>query len=382
MENIKPDTLSDFKDLVGHPEIRLGEMIEATPSCLKVVDEQGRLLTMNSKGLSMIEADSLAEVAGADLFSLVAAEHRAEFIDFHRRVCAGHSGRLVFKLVGLKGTERWMETWAAPYRLTNGARSHIAITNDISERQRTAETLEQQRQALEIASRHAALGEIAAGIAHEINNPLGVIAGLAGLMKLNLSKGEIDVANHLAKLEKIEQTVARISTITGSLRTFSSDVPVEQREVCVLRDVIDATFGLVTEKSRSAGIELANDVPPQIVVEINRLHFSQVIMNLLSNSLHAVEGLPDKWINVTASQAENSVRVSFSDAGRGIPEDLIAKIMTPFFSTKAVGDGSGLGLPLAQGIMRSLGGRLSYVREAENTTFLLELPACAEPSTS
>ena len=93
----------------------------------------------------MIEATSMEAVAGADVFSLVAEESREEFIEFHRKVCAGHSGRLVFKLVGLKGTERLMETWASPYSLTNGEISHIAITNDITDRQQSVEMLETQR---------------------------------------------------------------------------------------------------------------------------------------------------------------------------------------------------------------------------------------------
>ncbi len=369
--------MPELEDLIGHPESRLGEMIEATPSCLKILDRSGHLMTMNAKGLSMIEAASMEEVAGADVFSLVAAESRRDFIEFHRAVCAGHSGRLVFKLVGLKGTERLMETWAAPYVLTNGEIAHIAITNDISERQQTADMLAAQRQALELASRHAALGELAAGIAHEINNPLGVIAGFAGLMKSQLDRGELDRDVLHEKLGQIEETVARISEITDSLRTFSSDVPPERREVCELRSLVEETFGLVAERTRIGGISLENDVPESLMVNVNRVQFAQVLMNLLTNSLHAIEGLTDRWIKVTASVSGANVCMEFIDSGKGIDPEIVDKIMTPFYSTKALGEGTGLGLSISLGIMRSLGGGLRYVNGSPNTTFHLDLPSAS-----
>ncbi|MEM7100063.1 MAG: ATP-binding protein [Pseudomonadota bacterium] len=361
-------------ELIGHPETRLGEMIEGTPSCLKVLDQAGRLLTMNAKGLSMIEAPSMQEVLGADVFSLVAPEDRQSFVDFHNGVCAGESGRLEFRLVGLQGTERLMETWAAPYTLTNGEVAHIAITNDITEHKQNLQLLEAQRHALELASRHAALGVLAGGIAHEINNPLGIISGLAGLMKAKLARSEIDVEDFACKLDQIERTVTRISEVTGSLRTFSSDVPRENRELCDLHQVINQTFTLISEKSKASGIELFNEAATDLCVEINRVQFSQVLMNLLTNSLCAIEGLEARWIRVSTQLLGERVRIVFADSGPGIDQAVVEKLMTPFFTAKAVGEGTGLGLSISLGIMRNLGGTLSYAAESENTTFYIELP--------
>ncbi|MEM7002943.1 MAG: histidine kinase dimerization/phospho-acceptor domain-containing protein, partial [Pseudomonadota bacterium] len=245
--------MQQIEDLIGHPETRLGEMIEASPSCLKIVDRSGRLLTMNSKGLSMIEADSMEEVAGADVFALVAPDSREAFIKFHEEVCGGQTKRLIFNLVGLKGTQRTMDTWAAPYRLNNGEVAHLAITNDITEQQQTAAELETQRHALELSARRAALGELAAGIAHEINNPLGIIAGIAGLARAQLAIDKVDKEELSKRLGEIEDTVARISDITGALRTFSRDVPGDQREAYCLRSAVDETFGLVAERCRVHG---------------------------------------------------------------------------------------------------------------------------------
>ena len=205
-------------------------------------------------------------------------------------------------------------------------------------------------------------------------------------MKSKLDQNEFDHADFYEKFGKIEQTVSRISEITESLRTFSSDVPAEHREVCELQCVVDETFALVAEKSKIGGIALSNEVPEHLLVEVNRVQFSQVLMNLLSNSLHAIENREsrienrhDKWIKVTASKMGGSERLAFSDSGTGIDAEIVDKIMTPFYSTKAVGKGTGLGLSISLGIMRSFGGALNYVHTSPNTTFHVDLPSAAPP---
>ena len=121
---------------------RLSAIIEAEPECVKLLDAHGRLLEMNSAGLRMIEAASLAEVAGRCVYGLVAGEHRDAFRALTERVCAGSRGRLEFELVGLHGKRRWMETHAVPFLdEASGATRLLAITRDITERKRAEQAL-------------------------------------------------------------------------------------------------------------------------------------------------------------------------------------------------------------------------------------------------
>ena len=169
----------NLKDsLVGNTERNLRAMIASTPSCLKIVDKDGRLLAMNPQGIQLIEAPDEESVIGADVYEIVHEDYREQFIEFNKKVCAGDQGHLVFEIVGLEGTRRWMETYAAPYALTNGEYAQIAITNDITEKIEYEREIELQRQALVNSSRLASLGEMAGGIAHEINNPLAIIMAL------------------------------------------------------------------------------------------------------------------------------------------------------------------------------------------------------------
>ena len=195
------------KKLVGNTEQNLREMIAATPSCLKIVDKEGKLLAMNPQGIQLIEAADEESVVGADVYSLVQEDHRESFIKLNKNVCSGENGHLIFEIIGLEGTRRWMETYAAPYVLTNGEYAQIAITNDITEKVEREKEIELQRQALIGSTRLASLGEMAGGIAHEINNPLGIIMGIAGHLRLHTRPQGIQDELLEEGFDRIEETV-------------------------------------------------------------------------------------------------------------------------------------------------------------------------------
>jgi C4-dicarboxylate-specific signal transduction histidine kinase len=268
-----------------------------------------------------------------------------------------------------------METWAAPYQLTNGEFAHIAITNDITEKKRIEETLEKQRGALEMTSRLAYIGELAAGIAHEINNPLSVIAGYAGLLRHQIGSGEIDLEILDNHLQSIEETVNRISRITHSLSSLSSDLPAEKNEISSLASIVDETLSLCAERTRSQGIRVDVAIDESFMVKVNRVQISQVIMNLLTNAFHAIANLDDKWIKIEAGSRLDLLIIEFSDSGAGIERTVAERMMTPFYTTKSPGQGAGLGLSISERIIRSYDGRLSYDPSSPHTKFVIELPS-------
>ena len=236
------------KKLVGDTEQNLREMIAATPSCLKIVDKEGRLLAMNPQGIQLIEAPDEDSVVGADVYSLVQEDHRERFIEMNKKVCSGQNGHLIFEIIGLEGTKRWMETHAAPYALTNGEYAQIAITNDITEKVEREKEIEHQRQALVHSARLASLGEMAGGIAHEINNPLGIIMGTAGHLKLHMRRQGIQDELLEEGFDRIEETVRRISSIIKGLRNFSRDASDEDFKAVRISDIVQETLELTREK--------------------------------------------------------------------------------------------------------------------------------------
>ena len=365
----------DVDRLLGKTAFSIVEMVNSTPSCIKIITRKGELLTMNARGLSLIEATDLESVTGANVYDLVEESHRESFIRFNESVCDGEKGHLVFEIIGLCGSRRWMESYAAPYTLANGETAHIAITNDITEKVQSENEILKQRQALANSARLASLGQFVGGIAHEINNPLTVIHGKLSLLKMKQDDNELD-ENYLSKnLDALLETTERISDIIQNLKSFTRDTEkVEFREY-EFSDIVNETLSLCQENFRLNNVKLDISVASSLTLKCEKVQISQVLMNLLNNAFDAVQHLEEKWVKVKALQQGNTVTLSVTDSGQGIDEEIANQMLNPFYTTKEIGKGTGLGLSLSSRIVDHHRGRLYYSPESENTRFIVELPA-------
>jgi PAS domain S-box-containing protein len=360
--------------LLGSSMISFTEMIASTPSCLKVITKDGTLLSMNPQGLSLIEAEGMQNVLGADVYDLIPEEHRARFIEFNNRICSGEKGDLVFEMLGMKGARRWMETYAAPYKLTNGETAHIAITNDITKKVEAEQQILHQNLALASSARLASLGQFVGGIAHEINNPLSVILGKLTLLEMKLEKDSIEKAEILSELGKVINTTERISDIINNLKTFSRDPQRDALEKVPLASIVKDTLSLCFENFRLNNISLSYGIDTGITVECQKVQVSQVLMNLVNNSFDAVKADEERWVKIDAGIKGDTITMMVTDSGKRISKKISELMLTPFFTTKEVGEGTGLGLSISSQIMSSLGGRLYYNKENQHTQFVLEFP--------
>ena len=218
------------------------------------------------------------------------------------------------------------------------------------ERDSTQRTLIEQRAQMFNSAKLAALGEMAAGLAHEINNPLAIIAVTGDQLKLlvrhNLSKPEL-----LEEIgDRIRSTTQRISKIMKGLRSFARDGEKDPFQKVSIKTVIDDTLVFCRERFRMHGVGLIlSEVPQDFEIKCRPVQLSQVLLNLLNNSYDAIEDLSEKWIRIEVSETDTSILISLTDSGNGIPEHLRENIMQPFFTTKTVGKGTGLGLILVLG---------------------------------
>ena len=367
--------------LLGSSIEHLHEMINATPSCLQLITTTGQLLHMNPQGLCLIGAPDLVSDLGADVYASVGESHRSKFREFNQRICAGEKGELVFEIVGLDGTRRWMESYAAPFKLTSGEVAHLAITNDITKKIQADQEIKEQRHALASSARLASLGQFVGGIAHEINNPLAVILGKLTLLDMQLQSDAFDKDMFQAELGKVIGTTERITNIINNLKTFSRDAKDDKREVCRLQDLVDETLSLCGENFRLNNIALEVEVAPGIECQCQSVRLSQVLMNLVNNSFDAVKALDEKWLRIEGRENGPMVELVVTDSGSGIPADVADQMLDPFFTTKAVGQGTGLGLSISSGIITEHGGRLCFNPDHKNTQFIAELPRAGSAST-
>lgn len=226
------------------------------------------------------------------------------------------------------------------------------------------------------SARMAALGEIAGGIAHEVNTPLGAILLSSQTLKSQLESGEIDRAHSIDLTDNIEKTVNRISKIIRALRAFTRGANNDPFLDTSIVSIIENALALSAEKLRARSIDVRFDRPEgsELTVQCRESQIGQVLINLINNARDAIEHLEEKWVAIQIEERPKEIAVLFSDSGPGIPPEIEEKIFKPFFTTKEVGKGTGLGLSISKEIIESHGGALKLVRSKRNTTFEIILP--------
>lgn len=233
--------------------------------------------------------------------------------------------------------------------------------------------LDEQRAKNVSASRMVSLGEISAGIAHEINNPLTVIEGTVSIAKRQIlqNKPAVDV---LLSLDKVMAMSHRISRIIRGLRSFARDGGEDPFYVVSIDRMFQDLQDLCAMKLKNNGVDLTvNFNPKDLTVFCREVQISQVLINLINNAVDAISEQNEKWVKLDAEQNGQKTIIRVTDSGTGIPIAIRQKIMQPFFTTKEVGKGTGLGLSISLGIIRDHGGEFFYNEEAANTQFVIIL---------
>ena len=238
---------------------------------------------------------------------------------------------------------------------------------------RSQDQLEEQRNQAIQASKLSSLGEMAGGIAHEINNPLTIISALATRTKKNLMDKTIPLDKSHENLDKVIMTVDRIAKIIKGLRAFSRDSNGEPFRYKKVSEIVEMTLELCQERFRDNGIEIKLAINADVEIHCREIQIVQVLVNLLNNSLDATSALPEKWIEISAEDLGAKVIIRVTDSGPGVSEQVVDQIMLPFFTTKEVGKGTGLGLSISKGIIESHEGKFYYELNEGHTSFVLEL---------
>lgn len=250
------------------------------------------------------------------------------------------------------------------------------LKTEITERRRAEEALRAALEDLVHAAKMAALGQMSAGITHELNQPLAALRTLSSNAIVFIKRG--DFAEAEANLDMIARVTGNMGKITSQLKKFARKAPAELKPVTVSGVVDDALFLLRQSMRMKVDVDIRIEPPDlQALCDANRLE--QVLLNLLSNAIDAVEGVDSPRVKLHVGGDADWVCIAVHDNGPGIREDVAARLFEPFFSTKDQGIGLGLGLAISAGIVRDLGGTIRGMESPElgGALFVVRLKAVA-----
>jgi len=258
------------------------------------------------------------------------------------------------------------------------ARIHVAerMITYLRDLRRAEAELEARRVQAISSARLSALGMMAGGIAHEINNPLAIIHGLSSNLADAAERGEANQHIVLRDAGRIRQTTMRISKIVKSLRVIARDSSADPLQEASAIKIVDDALELCREHFAINSVRLiVNPIEEGLTVFCREAQIAQVLLNILQNAFDAViDQAGEQWIEVSVDVLGKKIVFSVVDSGPGISTEVAPRIMEPFFTTKPVGKGTGLGLSLSKAIAQQHGGDLKLSDRSGHTCFSLILP--------
>jgi PAS domain S-box-containing protein len=380
---------------------RYHRLVGAMRDVVFTISPDGRFTSLNP-AFETLTGWTCAEWLGKEFVPIVHPDDLPLAFDEFHRILSGEEARPIFELrIHTKWGEYCVEEFLETPEKQNGdIVGLLGIARDITPRkqaeqalrqaheelemrvaERTCElaqanaVLHQQQQQLIQAAKLASIGELATGVAHELNNPLNNISLMVGNELDHIRDGGFQKERMVCELQLVQQQIERAASIVNQLRTFGRSARHEMEPVS-LHQILTSSLGLVRHQLQLDNITVRTrwtDACVQVLGD--RVQLEQVFVNLLTNAHHALATVTNKEILITTRLQLGSVQVIVRDTGCGMASDIQARVFDPFFTTKAVGEGTGLGLSIAHGIIQSHNGTMFVdSTPGSGTSFGVRLP--------
>lgn len=379
---------------LANSEMHLRTIIENEPECVKVLAPDGNLLQMNRAGLNMIEAESIDQVRGHPVTTIISPEHRAAFSALNERVNRGESGILEFEIAGLKGGHRWLETHAVPLRDASGTITGLlGVTRDITDKKAAIEELEHHRHHLEdlvtartnelvIAKEAAeaanrAKSTFLATMSHELRTPMNAIMGMTSIALRHVKDPKLK-----DQLEKIDSASKHLLHVINDILDISK-IEAERlslEHICFrLGEPLENLMSLIGHKANEKGLQVDIELASGLLnlgVMGDPMRLGQILLNLAGNAIKFTQAGSIILRCRVAEDNENDMllRWEVADTGIGITADDQKRLFTAF--EQADGSmarkygGTGLGLAISKRLVKMMGGEMGVESEpGQGSTF-------------
>lgn len=363
-----------------------GDLIQQLQNHKYAVDQSSIVAATDLNGVITYVNEKFCEVSGYTQEELIGADHSivnsqyhppSFFRDMWNTIQLGKIWQGDIRNRSKLGKYYWVSTTIVPCRGKDGKIfEYLSIRHEITDLKMAQELILEQQSRLAVASKFAALGEMAANLTHEINNPLAAILGRCEMLMHQLQQNQLNQNFLLNGIEAIEFTSRRIEKIIRSMKSFSMAGDGDPFEAVNLNKLIAETIDFIQQRFKDYGIDLiVKPANTELMIECRNIEISQVLLNLLNNSFDAIIRNKEKWVEVTTEILDNEhVKIAVTDSGDGITEEVVHRIFDPFFSTKEKKYGTGLGLSISKGLIDRHRGNIEVDRTVKNTCFVIVLP--------
>ncbi|UCG11056.1 MAG: PAS domain S-box protein [Deltaproteobacteria bacterium] len=356
------DMVRQRTDQLSKSEEKYRRIFEGSMDIILVLDSQGRFLDINQAGLSILGYASKDELASSTTFADLLDSHQDPRNLLKETATAGFRKDLECNVRNRDGGSRtWLFSLTARRKTDGKLTGFEGIAKDITHRKKMEEQLLQ-------ADRLASLGELSAGVAHEVNNPLGMILGYTQLLLRSEPEGTQDFQD----LKIIEKHARNCKAIVEDLLNFARSSET-QKGVLNVNDLLREVVSVVEHQFKLDNVTIKTHLGtsvPMLCADGEKL--KQVFMNLLMNAKQAIEEGGQIQIITEHDSSRDQVTVTVADTGSGIPPEVLEKIFDPFFTTKPTGQGTGLGLSVSYGIIKDhLGDIHVQSTPGEGSTFIV-----------
>jgi two-component system NtrC family sensor kinase len=357
-------------------EERYRSVVERSPDFILLLDNQGRIMRANTAAARAFNmpAQGLRDRSIKDFLAPADADAMLDHVNYVATTGRNHESR---GEVRIRGRVYWLSTHMVPLYGEDGRAVErvLVFARDMTERQR----MEQQMVRTE---KLASIGTLAAGVAHEINNPVGIMLGFTEML---LDRASPD-SKEYEMLKTIERQGLNCKRIVENLMTFARQ-PTRHDEFCNLNQEMENVLKLVQNTLLTKKIDLDLHLAPGLPkVRGDAGEMQQVFLNLITNAIAAMPDGGNLTVSTRINPDTRMVEAMVADTGTGIPKEYVDRIFDPFFTTKKVGEGTGLGLSVSYAIIEKCGGRIRFETRTKKeaigesgTTFFVSLPPATEP---
>lgn len=376
--------VANFRDITARKEAeealqeserRYRHLVEQASDGIAII--QDAVVKYANPGAATAMGCTVEDIVGTPISDYIHPDEIPKVADRYRRRMAGEPVESVFESVIIRRDGSSVDVEASAALITyQGKPADLVILRDITARKEAEQEKLRTEEQRQLTARLATVGQLAAGVAHELNNPLAAVQGFAQLLA---DRKDLDDSVR-DDVEQIFNEAKRATRITANLLSFARKHRPEKRLTCI-NDVIEKSLELHAYRMRVNNVDVQTELASDLPITMADFHqMQQVFVNIIANADQAMTEAHGKGkLSVRSQWSGDTIKITLADDGPGIPQEDLERIFEPFYTTKEEGKGTGLGLDICHGIVEAHGGRLRATSNVgEGTTFVIEIPVVSE----